>query len=58
MATTHSATAEFDPGTLSRIYVARLRALFVAPPLTTDGMVCDDCAQWLNLRTWGLVKDV
>ncbi|MEU0585706.1 hypothetical protein [Streptomyces sp. NPDC006132] len=58
MATTHSTATEFDAADLSRIYGARLRAQFRNPPLTRDGMVCDECAQWLNLRRWGLVTDV
>ncbi|MEV0577675.1 hypothetical protein [Streptomyces sp. NPDC050392] len=58
IAATHGATTEIDPADLSRVYVARLKERFANPPLTTDGMVCDDCAQWLNLRQWGLVDDV
>lgn len=58
IATTHSGTADFAAEDLSRIYVARLKARFVNPPLTGDGMVCAECEQWLNLRSWGLVSDV
>lgn len=58
IATTHSATTEFEPSALSRVFVARLKERFVNPPLTCDGMVCADCEQWLQLRSWGLVTDV
>jgi hypothetical protein len=57
IATTHSAVTEFDAADLSRIYVARLKQRFKNPPLTHDGMVCAECEQWLNLRSWGLVAD-
>ncbi len=57
VATTHSAATEFEPADLSHIYVARLKERFNNPPLTTDGRVCADCEQWLNLRSWGLVSD-
>ncbi|MEU6334857.1 hypothetical protein ABZ839_10470 [Streptomyces cellulosae] len=58
IATTHSATAEFEPATLSRFFVALLKQKFVELPVTRDGMVCADCEQWLNLRSRGLVSDV
>jgi hypothetical protein len=57
VATTHSAATEFDPADLSRVFVTRLKERFKNLPLTTDGMVCADCEQWLNLRSWGLVSD-
>ncbi len=58
IATTHSATTEFEPAALTRIFAARLKGKFVNPPLKHDGWVCANCEQWLNLRSWGLVSDV
>jgi hypothetical protein len=50
-------SADFELGDLSRICAARLKERFSNPPLTHDGMVCANCEQWLNLRSWGLVAD-